>query len=93
MPQRISYMISANVRPEVISAFLASELAAGRVLGLVEPSVASSVQVNRFGLVPKGHQHGKWCVIVDLSFPRGNSVNDGIEPGACSLCYFCGRGP
>ena len=71
----------------MISAFIASELAAGRVLGPVEPFVVLSVQVNRFGLVPKGHQPGKWCLIVDLSFPRRNSVNDGIEPGICSLRY------
>ena len=80
-------VLSANVCPDVISAFIASELADGRALGPVEPFMASSVQVNRFGLVPKGHQPGKWRLIVDLSFPRGNSVNDGIEPGICSLRY------
>ncbi len=24
---------------------------------------------------------------MDLSFPAGNSVNDGIDPGLCSLQY------
>ena len=77
-------MQSADVYPDVISGFPVSELATGRVLGPVGPSVASSVQVNRFGLVPKGHQLGKWYLIVDLSFPK---VNNGIEPGVCSLYY------
>jgi len=76
-------MLSAEVRPDMISGFLSSELRAGQVLGLIEPEVAASVQVNRFGLVLKGHQPGKWRLIVDLSFPRGCSVNDGIEPEVC----------
>ncbi len=59
-------MQSADVRPEVIRDFLASELAAGRVLGSLGPDVVEQVQVNRFGLVPKGHQSGKWRLIVDL---------------------------
>lgn len=82
-----SNMQSADVHPEVIKDFLSSELAAGRVLGPVDSDTARRVQVNRFGLVPKGHQPGKWRLIVDLSFPRGNSVNDGIEPELCSLHY------
>ena len=80
-------MQSADVRPEVISSFLESETAAGRVLGSVEPDITAHVQVNRFGLVPKGHQPGKWRLIVDLSFSRGHSVNDGIEPELYTLHY------
>ena len=80
-------MQSAEVRPDMISDFLSSKLRAGRVLGPIEPEVAASVQVNRFRLVPKGHQPGKWRLIVDLSFPRGCSVNDAIEPEVCSLHY------
>ena len=30
---------------------------------------------------------GKWCLITDLSFPIGQSVNDGIDPALCSLHY------
>ena len=77
-------MQSAEIRPEVISSFLASELAAGRVFGPVGPDVVPLVQVNRLGLVPKGHQ---LRLIVDLSFPRGYSINDCIEPSVCSLHY------
>jgi len=33
------------------------------------------------------HQPGKWRLIMDLSHPRGNSVNDGIKPKLCSLQY------
>ena len=80
-------MQSAEVHPDVISGFLSSKLRAGRMLGPIEPEVAASLQVNRFGLVPKGHQPGKWRLIVDLSFLRGCSVNDTIEPEVCSLHY------
>ena len=80
-------MQSATVRPEVISSFLEVELRAGRALGPVEHELARVMQVNRFGLVPKGHQSGKWRLIVDLSSPKGFSVNDGIEPSLCSLHY------
>ena len=79
-------MLSANVRPDVISAFIASELVAGRVLGPVEPLWLRWYRST--GLVwSKGHQPGKQRLIVDLSFLRGNSVDDGIEPGICSLRY------
>ena len=49
-------MQSVEICSEVISGFLASELAAERVFGPVGPAL---VQVNRSGLVPKGHQPGK----------------------------------
>ena len=80
-------MQSAEVHPDMISGFLSSMLRAGRVLGPIELEVAATVQVNRFGLVPKGHQPGKWRLIVDLSFPRGCSVNDATELEVCSLHY------
>ena len=60
---------------------------AGQVLGPVGPEAAGAVQVNRFSFVPKNHQPSKWRLIVDLSFPRGHSVNDGIEPNLCNLHY------
>ena len=37
------------------------------------------LHVNRFGLTPKGHNNGKFRLIMDLSFPHGASVNDGIS--------------
>ena len=80
----VSNMQSAGERPSMIDTFLATELAAERVLGPVDPGLAGSIQVNRFGLVPKGHEPDKWRLIVDLSFP---SVNNGIGPELCGLHY------
>ena len=45
------------------------------------------VHINRFGVIPKKHQSGKWRLITDLSFPEGASVNDAIDPDLCSLKY------
>ncbi len=53
----VANMSSAAKRPSVIDEFIATELAAGRILGPVEPDSSHSIHVNRFGLVPKGtHQ-------------------------------------
>jgi hypothetical protein len=38
----------------------------------------SEVHVSLFGVIPKS-EPGKWYLIVDLSSPCGNSVNDGIN--------------
>ncbi len=83
----VSNMSSASGRPSMIDEFIDTEVAAGRILGLVDPSHAKLIHLNRFGLVPKGHASGKWRLIVDLSFPAGNSVNEGIDLGLCSLQY------
>ena len=45
-----------------------------------EPGRYPEVQINRFGLVSKNHQPGKWRLVVDLSHPQGASINDGLEP-------------
>ena len=39
------------------------------------------------GIIPKPHQPGTWRLIVDLSFPEGHSVNDGIPSDICSIQY------
>ncbi len=80
-----SNMKSALERPAVIDQFVSAELAAKRILGPVEPDIASLINVNWFGLVPKGHVPDKWRLIVDLSFPQGGSVNDGVNSELCSL--------
>ena len=51
------------------------------------PEGLPPLHINRFGVIPKGLNTGKWRLITDLSFPRGTSVNDGIDPSFCSLSY------
>ena len=39
------------------------------------------------GTIPKPYQPGKFCTIVDLSAPQGDSINDGIDAMVCSLGF------
>ena len=81
---------SALEHPEVIQAYLDKERSLGRMLGPFAPSDVTEpagLHVNRFGVIPKGHNTGKWRLITDLSYPPGQSVNDGIDPALCSLSY------
>ena len=84
-----SNMPSAALHPQVISDYLAKELALDRMLGPFPlTGWSGELHINRFGVIPKGHNTGKWRLITDLSFPPARSVNDGIEPLLCSLSYI-----
>ena len=83
-------MLSASQCQGKISEFLATECAAGRVLGPFSRDLVPMVQVNRMGAVPKSTP-GKYRLIVDLSYPEGQSVNSRISesqrPSArCRMC-------
>ncbi len=80
-------MPSAYHRPEVIEEYLAKGCAVGRVLGPFPAGAIPNLQISRFGLLEKRHQPGKWRLILDLSYPRAASVNDGIDRALCSLSY------
>ena len=82
-----SNMRSAITNPTVVEEYLMLECKLGRVVGPLDPAVYPHIQRNRFGVIPKPHQQGKWRLIVDLSHPEGSSVNDGIPPELCSLRY------
>lgn len=79
-------MASARDSDGKISEFLATECAAGRILGPFAHSFVPLVHISRFGAVPKSTP-GQYCLIVDLSSPEGHSVNDGIPITWCSLSY------
>ena len=80
-------MPSAAEHPEVIDQYVEGERASGRILGPFATGTVSDIQVNRLGVVPKGHTPGKWRLITDLYHPEGASVNDGIDGRLCSLKY------
>ena len=60
---------------------------------MVQAPKSESIKVlhtSLFGVIPKICQPGqpqKWRLIVDLSAPQGQSVNDGIKLEFCSLSY------
>ena len=80
-------MHSAMENPQVVSAYIAEERKRGVLLGPFEKAEVPEVHLNRFGVIPKSGQPGKWRLIVDLSHPEGESVNDSIQPELCSLQY------
>lgn len=85
-----SNMESARQHPEIISDYLAKEQSLGRMLEPFPeepPPHLPPLHINRFGVIPKGHNSGKWRLITDLSHPPGRSINDGIDPALCSLSY------
>ena len=79
-------MSSAEQNPDMVQKYLAKEKALGRVI-VVNPADCWPIHINRFGVIPKKHQPGKWRLIVDLSHPRGAGINDGVDPQVCSLSY------
>ena len=80
-------MPSAAEHPEVVERYITDERTAGRILGPVGKEQLPGLQVNRFGVIPKGRASNKWRLITDLSFPDGGSVNDGVSPELCSFQY------
>ena len=78
---------SCRAKPEVVTERIAAELSAGRLLGPIAPAHLPLVHTSPMGLVPKPHQPNKFRLIVDLSAPIDNSVNDGIPSDFCSLRY------
>ena len=80
-------MHSATENFQVVSEYLAAEMSRGVLLGLFDRSEVLEVHLNRFGVIPKSSQPGKWRLIVDLSHPEGKSVNDSIRQNLCSLQY------
>ena len=49
-------------------------------------ALSLGVHCSPIGLIPKS-QPGQWRMIVDLSYPRGASVNDSISSSFCSVVY------
>ena len=74
--------------PKVVDHYLEEELAMKRLAGPFQKELLPEAHINQFGVIPKKHQPGKWCLIVDLSHPSGRSVNDGIPKPLCSLFYI-----
>ena len=71
---------SANEHPAVISNALKSEVSKGRLYGPINPKDFPFTQISSLGAIPKKHSVDKWRLILDLSHPKGSSVNDGCAP-------------
>jgi hypothetical protein len=76
---------SSLANSKVVSEYSTKEVTLGRMVGPV--LAGGGVHTSPLGLIPKAHQENKWRLIVDLSCPTGNSVNDGISVELSSIQY------
>ena len=72
-------------KPERVSQYLERELELGRIWRV--PSSDENIQISPLGLIPKKNKPDSWRLIVDLSSPKGASVNDGIDRSLASQAY------
>ena len=79
---------SAKEHSQVIEEYHQKETMAGGILGPFSPHSVPKVHINRFGVIPKRCQPGKWRLITVLSFPNGHSINAAIPPSLCTLQYI-----
>ena len=79
-------MSSVHNNSTVVDNYIKEELQEGRLVTIPNNSLAS-IQLSPFGVIPKRGQPNKWRLIIDLSSPKGNSVNDGIDPALTSIQY------
>ena len=74
--------------PELVTSYLDHETSLGRMVRVKEGSKPTkNIQISPMGMIPKKNRPGKWRLIVDLSSPKGASVNDGISGAWSSLTY------
>ena len=71
-------MRCSSEHPSVIDSYLQNEVSFGRVAGPFRVPPFPSLHISRFGVISKNNQPGRWRLILDLSSPEGQSVNDGI---------------
>lgn len=76
---------SAIVKSELVDKYLAEEIKLGRIRGPLEV-VPEKFNCAPIGVVPK-NEKGKFRIIHDLSYPPGQSVNDGIPPEHTAVSY------
>jgi len=65
---------------------LEKEIKLGRIAGPFNYRPLPNLMISPIGLVPKSEQ-GKYRLIQHLSFPRGSSINDGIDKDMCTVHY------
>ena len=75
--------------PEVVDTYMAHEVDLKRVvrLPLAAADTLPHLQISPIGVIPKRSRPNKWRLIVDLSSPDGQSVNDGMDRAQCSIKY------
>jgi len=79
-------MQSGRQNPQVITEYTRKQVEQGNILGPFPRESAPKVHINRIGTVPKKHQLESGGS--SQTYPEGQSVNDSIDPGCCSMSYI-----
>ena len=82
----VTNMSSCFDYPQVVSDYLKTEVEEGRMCGPFSSLPFCSFQLNKIGVVEK-RTPGKFRIICDLSSPKGNSINDGIDDSFAKVTY------
>ncbi|XP_072254199.1 uncharacterized protein [Pyxicephalus adspersus] len=77
---------SALQYPGVVTGKLRKEVALGRMAGPFRELPLRNLVISPLGVVPK-KEPGQFRMIHHLSYPTGESVNDGIAPELCRVVY------
>ena len=72
----------------MVEDYLQTKIDLGRLADPYNQSELPEVHTSKFGVIPKWHQPCKWQLIVDLSYPKGHSFNDGIPRSLYELQYI-----
>ena len=89
--QRVCCSLKRNMnlvkeRPIIVQDYIQGEVSKGWIIGPLDQNEYLQVHTGCFGVIPKSTP-GKWRLIVDMSSPTGDSVNNGIQESWCSLSY------
>ena len=73
--------------PSVISEYLSREVSLNRMWKYPCHCRPPGIHISLMGAIPKMNKPGKWRLIVDLSSPKGFTINDGISSKLSSMSY------
>lgn len=77
---------SAYQQPDIVERYLEKEIGAGRIAGPFLYCPLEDFCISPLGVVPKKVK-GDFRIIQHLSYPRGSSINDGIQSEDTSVSY------
>lgn len=70
---------STQANQAIVSSHIHGDLQSGHLVGPVAEWLQPHVHTSPLGLIPKNHQINKWRLIMDLSSPPKQNVNDDIS--------------
>lgn len=86
IPRDNDCLLSAKKNVKATLDKLQKEINLGRIMGPFDTRPISTLQCSPIGLIPK-QQPGEWRLITHLSFPKGESINDGIPESLSKVKY------